>query len=90
MLSREQVVDLVRIFLPERGNEVKLVGQIDSILEKIEDLGFIRRLKGQTNMIEVRRILKAFVDAQWLADFDERLAEYQKIAMEQTGEKNRA
>jgi hypothetical protein len=25
---------------------------------------------------EVRRILKAFVDGQWLADFDARLAEY--------------
>jgi len=24
----------------------------------------------------VRRILKAFVDGQWLADFDTRLAEY--------------
>jgi hypothetical protein len=24
----------------------------------------------------VRRILKAFVDGQWLADFDRRLAEY--------------
>jgi hypothetical protein len=29
-------------------------------------------------MIEVRRIIKAFVDAQWLADFDERLAEYRQ------------
>ena len=28
-------------------------------------------------MFEVRRILKAFVDAQWLADFDARLAAYQ-------------
>jgi hypothetical protein len=28
-------------------------------------------------MFEVRRILKAFVDAQWLADFDARLASYQ-------------
>ena len=27
-------------------------------------------------MAEVRRILKAFVDAQWLADFDQRLAAY--------------
>ena len=27
-------------------------------------------------MFEVRRILKAFVDAQWLADFDQRLAAY--------------
>jgi hypothetical protein len=26
---------------------------------------------------EVRRILKAFVDAQWLADFDGRLVAYQ-------------
>jgi len=26
---------------------------------------------------EMRRILKAFVDAQWLADFDAQLAAYQ-------------
>ena len=31
---------------------------------------------GQANY-EVRRILKAFVDAQWLAEFDARLASYQ-------------
>ena len=36
----------------------------------------VRRLRGQENMIEVQRILKAFVDAQWLAQFDERLAAY--------------
>lgn len=29
---------------------------------------------------EVRRILKAFVDAQWLADFDVRLAQYLDVA----------
>jgi hypothetical protein len=28
-------------------------------------------------MYEVRRILKAFVDAQWLAEFDQRLTAYQ-------------
>jgi hypothetical protein len=27
-------------------------------------------------MIEIRRILKAFVDAQWLSEFDRRLSEY--------------
>ena len=41
----------------------------------------MRRLKatnvGQAPVYEVRRILKAFVDAQWLADFDERLQAYQ-------------
>jgi len=36
----------------------------------------VRRLRGQENMIEVLRILKAFVDAQWLTEFDQRLAAY--------------
>ena len=88
VLSREEIVDMVRIFLPERTNEVKLIGQIDSYLEKIEDLGFVRRLKGQADMYEVRRILKAFVDAQWLNDFDAHLASYQKHAEERGGKAN--
>ncbi len=78
ILSRDQVVDLVRIFLPAGSNEVKLIDQIDATLNKIAELGFVRRLRGQQQMIEVRRIIKAFVDAQWLADFDDRLAEYRR------------
>ncbi len=76
ILSRDDVVELIRIFLPEGSNEVKLIDQVDTTLNKIAELGFIRRLRGQNQMIEVRRIIKAFVDAQWLSDFDQRLAEY--------------
>jgi hypothetical protein len=70
------VVELIRIFLPPASNEVKLIDQVDATLNKIADLGFIRRLRGERQMIEVRRIIKAFIDAQWLADFDKRLDEY--------------
>ena len=77
ILSRDEVVELIRIFLPAGSNEVRLIDQVDATLNKITELGFIRRLRGQGNMIEVRRIIKAFVDAQWLADFNERLADYQ-------------
>jgi len=34
----------------------------------------------EARRFEVRRILKAFVDAQWLADFDLRLAQYLELA----------
>ncbi len=78
ILSRDEVVELIRIFLPAGSNEVKLIDQVDTTLNKIAELGFIRRLRGQGQMIEVRRIIKAFVDAQWLADFDERLTEYRQ------------
>ncbi len=89
ILSRDEVVELIRIFHPAGSNEVKLIDQVDATLNKIAGLGFIRRLRGQSQMIEVRRIIKAFVDAQWLAHFDERLAEYrQQLAEVEAGDEN--
>jgi hypothetical protein len=76
ILSRSEIVELIRVFLPDSSNETRIVDQVDVHLNKIADLGFVRRLRGQENMIEVLRILKAFVDAQWLTEFDQRLATY--------------
>jgi hypothetical protein len=76
ILSRSEIVELIRVFLPDSSNETRIVDQVDVHLNKIADLGFVRRLRGQENMIEVLRILKAFVDAQWLTELDQRLAAY--------------
>jgi hypothetical protein len=76
ILTRDQLVEMVRMFLPESSNEARLVDQIDAQLTKIVELGFLRRIAGQEAAYEVRRILKAFVDGQWLSEFDQRLAEY--------------
>ncbi|MCL2589396.1 MAG: DUF4194 domain-containing protein [Betaproteobacteria bacterium] len=83
VLSRDEIVELVRVFLPDGTNEARLIDQIETTINKVVDLGFLHRLKpagGSTAgaaSFEVRRILKAFVDAQWLAEFDARLAGYQ-------------
>ena len=76
ILSREAIVELMRLFLPDTVNEARLHDQIDGHINKIVELGFLRRLRGEHDQFEVRRILKAFVDAQWLAEFDARLAAY--------------
>jgi hypothetical protein len=76
ILSRTQIVDLVQLFLPAGTNEAKLVDRIDADINKVVDFGFLRRLRGQNDQFEVRRILKAFVDAQWLSELEQRLAEY--------------
>ena len=62
--------------LPEAGDEVKSAKAVDGYLKRIEDLGFVQRLRGDDAQYEVKRILRAFVDAQWLAEFDRRLDEY--------------
>ena len=82
VLARDEIVELVRVFLPDGPNEAKLIDQVDATISRVVDLGFLRRLKpaaGTTQdrgNYEVRRILKAFVDAQWLAEFDARLEIY--------------
>jgi hypothetical protein len=78
VLTRDQIIEMMRLFLPDSSNEARLVDQIDAHLGKAVELGFLRRVSGQDGVYEVRRILKAFVDGQWLSEFDQRLAEYAK------------
>jgi len=82
VLNRSELVDLIRLFLPDSSNETRLVDQIERHINKIIELGFLRRLQTTTTTsepaYEVRRIIKAFVDAQWLAALDDKLAEYQQ------------
>lgn len=81
ILGRDEIVDICQVFLPTTSNEAKQIDRIDAHISKIVELGFLRRLgaKGDAKF-EVRRILKAFVDAQWLHTFDERLKEYYQLA----------
>jgi hypothetical protein len=85
VLSRDEIVELVRVFLPDGPNEVRLIDQVEITINKVVELGFLHRLKAASGSatgaagFEVKRILKAFVDAQWLAEFDARLAAYQSV-----------
>jgi hypothetical protein len=84
ILSRDEIVDLMQLFLPDSTNEAKLVDRIDAHINRVIELGFLRRLRGQDDRFEVRRILKAFVDAQWLSQLEQKLAEY-RAHIEGTG-----
>jgi len=83
IVSRDEVLEMIRIFLPEGSNEVRLIDQVDSYINQIVKMGFARKLKGSDKMLELHRIIKSFVDAQWLAEFDQRLDEYRKQLLPQ-------
>lgn len=74
VLTRDEIVEMLRVFLPASSNDVRLVTRIEGTVHRAVELGFLRVVPGGD--YEVRRILKAFVDAQWLAELDARLAEY--------------
>jgi hypothetical protein len=76
ILARDEIVEMMRLFLPDATNQVRVVERIDTTLNRVVELGFLRRLRGTDHQYEVRRILKAFVDAQWLSELDTRLKVY--------------
>lgn len=76
VIETEEMVEEVRTLLPAGKTEARMTDQITTHLRKVADLGFIRFLGNDPGKFEVRRILKAFIDAQWLAELEERLREY--------------
>ena len=76
IMERDDIVDMIRTFLADSSNEARIVDQIDGHINKVIELGFARRLKADKHKIEVRRIIKAFITAQWLSEFDQRLQQY--------------
>jgi hypothetical protein len=76
ILGREDIAEMMRVFLPDTVNQARLMDRIDSHINRVIDMGFLRRLAGRDDQFEVRRVLKAFVDAQWLNGFEQRLAAY--------------
>lgn len=77
ILSRDEIVEMVRVFMPDGSNDAKIVDKIDIHINKIKELGFIRLLKEPRNY-EINRIVKAFINAQWLNDFDKKLESYRE------------
>lgn len=76
VLSTDQIVEMLRLFQSESTNDARAVDQAESTIKKAAELGFLRQLRGQSDQWEVRRILKAYVDAQTLSDFAAKLREY--------------
>ncbi|MEP9413016.1 DUF4194 domain-containing protein [Gordonia sp. VNQ95] len=82
IVSTEQMVEMMTPMLPQSTNEARTVDLVETALRRAADLGFVRRIPKQEGKFEVRRVIKAFVDAQWLAGLDAHLAEYAEILAE--------
>jgi Domain of unknown function (DUF4194) len=74
--TTDQLVEMLRLFQTESTNDARVVDQAETAIRKAAELGFLRQLRGQSDHWEVRRILKAYVDAQTLSDFAVKLRDY--------------
>jgi len=74
--SKEELIDKMRLFLPNTSNEAKQIKDIEGYIKRVEDMGFIKQLKGSDEKYEVLRIIRSFIDGEWLNTLDQRLKDY--------------
>lgn len=76
VLTRDQIIDELRTFLPDAAKESRVVDSVDTTIRQITDMGFLRPLRDSNERWEVRRVIKAYVDAETLGDYAARLEQY--------------
>jgi hypothetical protein len=76
IVTKEDIISEIIFFLDIKFNEIKVKKEIESTIKKVEELGFLKRLKTSDEAYEIKSSIKSFVDATWLDDFDKKLQEY--------------
>lgn len=76
VLTSDEIAEMIQLFLARSTDEARVLKQVDTSINRLVTMGFLRQLRGRRDTWEVRRILKAYVDGQTLSDFAARLAEY--------------
>ncbi len=74
ILSREDIVELLRAFLKEHFVETSWQRQLNGFITRVQQLGFLKALSGsESDRYEVMRILKIYIRPETLEEIQEKL-----------------
>ena len=78
IISRQDLINDMIVFMPAKSNEAQIAASISATINKVTELGFLRKLKNDSENLEIQRIISALVDADWSADLAQKLEIYQR------------
>jgi hypothetical protein len=98
ILKESEIKEMLSVFLKEKADQNRLYNKLDEYLGQLVKLSFIRELNnnagqpGTTGTVsdrefEVRRIIRAKINAEFLAEFKRKLQELNGTTSENGGEK---
>jgi len=76
ILTTGEMTELLAPFFPPVTDQIRFSDMAARQVQRAEELGFLRRLPGEEASYEVLPLLRSFITAEWLQDFDERLKTY--------------
>lgn len=76
IISEHEIINKAMIFLPKAADEAKQEDKITSTINKVIDIGFLRKLDDNSSNYEIHRIIKGFVNADVIEDTLKKLELY--------------
>lgn len=76
IINEQEIINRTKIFLSNTNDEAKQQEKIVSTINKVVDIGFLRKLEDQEKNYEIHRIIKGFVNADVIDDTLKRLQNY--------------
>jgi len=76
VLARADLLEEMRPYMVAGTNDARRVDQVDRALGRLVEYGYLREVKGEPGAYEIRRVLKALLDADWLEQLEAKLIEY--------------
>jgi Domain of unknown function (DUF4194) len=76
IITEQGIIHRTKSFLPSASDEAKQQDRIISTINRVVDMGFLRKLDDEGNNYEIHRIIKGFVNAGVIDDMLHRLEKH--------------
>jgi hypothetical protein len=76
IINEQEIINRIKVFLPATNDEAKQQEKVISTINRVIDIGFLRKLDDQEKNYEIHRIIKGFVNADVIDDSLQKLKEY--------------
>ena len=76
IITQQEIINRVKLFLPSASDEAKQQDRIIATINRVIEIGFLRKLEDSNDNYEIHRIIKGFVNADVIADTLRRLEAY--------------
>lgn len=76
IIGEQEIVSRMKIFLPVAPDEARLYDKITATINKVIDIGFLRKLDDKDRNYEIHRIIKGFVNADVIDDTLKKLQQH--------------
>lgn len=89
IIRKSDILLRLKGFFPQISNETKYVQEISRYIKRAVEMGFLVPVKGERvddeqlkqgaqkdELFEVKELIRSFVTAAWLKDFEERISDY--------------